>query len=324
MFSNPDDEIPRPSNHNATGNVYVAQAYSDYSDHKDSIGRGPSSPTAHAYSSGQSSSLSGSSPAVTSGGVRDQNNYIQSDWNINYSQSGLYVPNKDGGYTRVSQDAMISGASSGADTNLYSTKLPTHSVFIAQSMSEPPSVAGSERGSETQQEHRMSVQEGMRYYEDLDLVHGQSQDAVMPTRKGGDAVRRSVSDVTYLRRTPKSPGEPVYAYPDKALKRQSSRSSAYMPPEGEEEHPADTPSSPPPPPVPPPPPLSPSTPAPAPTDAAPSHHQSTTEAVERRHKELQEQRARTRSVSSDAGQWFATVGKSTLRFLLRSSVLFEH
>ena len=174
---------------------------------------------------------------------------------------------------------MISGASSGADTNLYSTKLPTHSVFIAQ-LSEPPSVAGSERGSETQQEHRMSVQEGMRYYEDLDTIHGQSQDAVMPTRKGGDAVRRSVSDVTHLRRTPKSPGEPVYAYPDKALKRQSSRSSAYMPPEGEgeEEHPVDTPSSPPPPPVPPPPPpLSPSTPAP--TDAAPSHHQSTTEAA---------------------------------------------
>ena len=333
VFSNPDDEIPRPSNHNATGNVYVAQAYSDYSDPKGSIGREPSSPTAHAYSSGQSSSLSGSSPAVTSGGVRDQNNYIQSDWNINYSQSGLYVPNKDGGYTRVSQDAMISGASSGADTNLYSTKLPTHSVFIAQSMSEPPSVAGSERGSETQQEHRMSVQEGMRYYEDLDTIHGQSQDAVMPTRKSGDAVRRSVSDVTHLRRTPKSPGEPVYAYPDKALKRQSSRSSAYMPPEGEgeEEHPADTPASPPPPPVPPPPPpppvpppppLSPSTPAPAPADAAPSHHQSTTEAAKKRHKELQEQRARTQSVSSDAGQGFATVGKSKL--LLISSVLFEH
>ena len=301
--------------------MYVAQAYSDYSDPKDSIGREPSSPTAHAYSSGQSSSISGSSPAVGSGGVRDQNNYIQSDWNINYNQSGLYVPNKDGGYTRVSQDAMIGGASSSGGENVYSTKLPTHSVFIAQPMSETPSLAGSERGSETQtqqkEERRMSVQERKRDYEDLDVIHGQSQDAVMPTREGNDAVRRSVSDVTHLRRTSKSPGEPVYAYPDKALKRLSSRSSAYMPPEGEdgeEQQPQpDAPSSPPPPPVPPPPPLSPS--SPSPPGAAPSRHQSTTEAVERRYKELQEQRARADSVSSNAAstRGYATVGKSPLR-----------
>ena len=52
-----DDDTTHPSNQSGSGSVYVAQAYSDYSDPKDTIGREPSSPTAHAYSSGQSSSI---------------------------------------------------------------------------------------------------------------------------------------------------------------------------------------------------------------------------------------------------------------------------
>ena len=165
----------------------------------------------------------------------------------------------------------------------------------------------------------------MRYYEDLDTIHGQSQDAVVPMRKGGDAVRRSISDVTHLRRTPKSPGEPVYAYPDKALKRQSSRSSAYMPPEGEgeEQHPVDTPSSPPPPRVPPPPPLSPSTPAPAPTGhsalAPPEHDERGGETPQGAAGNRGHGRAVCRATPAKGSPQSVS---QTL--LLISSVLFEH
>ena len=304
-----------------SGTVYVAHAYSDYSDPQDSIGRAPSgsSPTAHAYSSGQSSSISGfggpgganvrrsaSSAVETNSATRDKyNNYVQSDWNINYSQSGVYVPNKDGGYTRISKDAIGDGNSADTDaaaggvaySSPYSGKPYGHGVFIARRLSD----AGSITEREKQQEKRSNVSEAWCQYEDLDAIH---QNASRPQESYG--VKRSASDVTHLRRSlaPKSPSsEAIYAYPDKVLKRQSSGIYAYS-----TELPKaipDTPSSPPPPPIPPPPPLSPDTPSSlsAPTAQPPAHHETTLDAVRRKREEMQAIRLSTKrpNTASEVG-----------------------
>ena len=296
---------PANQGHRGSTGVYVAQAYSDYSDPKDSIGGPPSgsSPTAHAYSSGHSNSISGSASGANvwrsassvvgtkDKETRDKNSYVQSDWNISYTQTGVYMPNKDGGYTRVSQDAIgNANANSGGGApygSPYSNKPYGHGVFIARRLSDAGSIPESDQSKKP--ERRLSVAEARPQYEDLDAI---SANRLSYPPASGASVKRTVSDLSHLRCAPAAV-EPIYA---RAIKRESSRDNpgaALARPE--------SPSSPPPPPVPPPPPISPVTPSA--NAQAPTHHESTMDAVKRVREEMQARRlSRTRSsTTSDVG-----------------------
>ncbi len=263
-----------PNYHQSTESELSHTAHAFSSGGADSPRRGASTEVRYTQREARAVSPAGAvrrSASAAGPDTRHPVGLVQSDWDIKYNDGGIYtiLPNRDGGYTRVHQDALdsVSGGSSSSggrgvvNPDSYRRKKPYgHGVFIARSINDrallgnpdaahvhqPPRLVMSSH-TLPQEGKRLSVSDARRQYEELDAIRSG------PPPRVAVNVQRSASDVSHLRHyAPPNHPEDIYAKPDRALKRVSSYRTS-----GVHAAVAEEPDSPRPPPVPPPPPLSP-------------------------------------------------------------------